>query len=148
MINIIKATKEHLPEILRIGQELISPSWTYNFLSNEFNNSDSKFLTAINDSVCGFIIFRHVGDDGEILQVAVDKRMQRSGIGDLLIDAVVNYAREKNLKSIFLEVRKSNTAAEHLYIKHGFKSVRVRNNYYSDPVEDAVVMAVEIRDFN
>jgi len=139
MINIVKATKEHLPEILRIGQELISPSWTYSFLSDEFNNGDSRFFTAINDSVCGFIIFRKVGGDGEILQIAVDKKTQRHGIGDLLIEAVKSYAQNNELSSIFLEVRKSNTAAVRLYEKHGFKPLRIRKDYYSDPVEDAIV---------
>jgi len=143
MIRIIRATQEHLPGILKIGQELISSAWTHDFLLNELANGDSKFYIAIKQgdtSVLGFIIVRTVGDDGEILQIAVDKSKQRRGIGEFLIGAAVDYAAENNLESIFLEVRVSNTAAEGLYRKHGFETVRLRKDYYNDPVEDALVM--------
>ena len=88
----------------------------------------------------GFVILRGLVDDGELLQIAVDKRARRCGVADLLMDAAIGYALEKELKAIFLEVRKSNDAAIALYKKHGFKSVRLRSDYYSNPLEDAVVM--------
>ena len=141
MINIVRATQDHLHGILRIGQELISSAWTHDFLLNEFVNSGSSFFVALNNNdILGFIILRTVGDDGEILQIAVDKNEQRKGIGDLLISSAVDYAAENNPESIFLEVRVSNTAAESLYRKHGFETVRIRKDYYNNPVEDALVM--------
>jgi len=45
---------------------------------------------------------------------------------------------------VFLEVRKSNEAAIALYKKHGYKPVGLRKNYYTSPVEDAVIMARRI----
>ena len=165
MINIIKATKEHIPEILRIGNELISPAWTHKMLLSELNNGDSEIFVAVGKqgdgssaflyrnkkaeepSPCflhGFVVFRQVGDDGEILQIAVDKAVQRSGVGGLLIDSAIKHAHENELKSIFLEVRKSNVAAVGLYKKHGFENVRERKGYYNDPVEDAIVMARKV----
>jgi len=140
MIKIVKATEEHLAEILRIGNELISPAWTYDFLLNELNKDDSLIMVASDNYLKGFVVMRQVGDDGEILQIAVDKTAQRSGIGDLLMDAALDHSRENKFNSIFLEVRDSNIAAVSLYKKHGFKAVRVRKDYYNDPVEDAIVM--------
>ena len=55
-------------------------------------------------------------------------------------DAVISHMVENDLLSLFLEVRKSNLAAVNLYKKHGFINVRVRKDYYNDPVEDAIVM--------
>jgi len=152
MISIVSATKKNLPQILEIFQEVISPSWTHSALLNEINKGDSRFIVAVDESnscdaaistlfVVGFAIFRQVGDDGELLQIAVKKSSRGYGIGDLLIDSVINYAEENALKSVFLEVRCSNTAAVCLYKKHGFKSVRIRKDYYDSPVEDALVMA-------
>ena len=39
-----------------------------------------------------------------------------------------------------LEVRRSNTAALRLYAKAGFVEAGVRRNYYTQPVEDALVL--------
>jgi len=40
-----------------------------------------------------------------------------------------------------LEVRESNTPALQLYQRAGFKKAGVRKNYYSTPVEDALVLS-------
>jgi len=140
MIEIIKANEEHIPGIFKIGKELISPAWTQEMLLDELRKGESVFFVARDINISGFAVFRKVGDDGEILQIAVDKSMHRKGIGDMLIGAVIDFAQLLELNSIFLEVRKSNTPAVRLYIKNGFKEVRVRKDYYFDPVEDALVM--------
>jgi len=143
LIRIIKAAKAHLQRILEIGHDSISPAWTFGMLQNELEKGDSIILIAEQDelSAClGFVVFRRVGDDGEILQIAVDNSARRCGIGDKLMDAVISHMVENDLLSLFLEVRKSNLAAVNLYKKHGFINVRVRKDYYNDPVEDAIVM--------
>ena len=90
--------------------------------------------------IVGFVILRRIADEGELFQVAVDPAARRRGIADLLMCAALEYALDSRLKSVFLEVRKRNEAAISLYKKHGFLPVRQRKNYYSAPVEDAVVM--------
>ena len=91
--------------------------------------------------VSGFLILRRMGDDGELLQIAVDRASRRCGLAGSLMTAMLEYASANALSSVFLEVRKSNDAAISLYKKFGFTTVRVRRNYYSHPDEDAVVMA-------
>jgi len=155
MINIVEATEEHLPSILEIGKEAISPNWTYNILLNELNNGDSTFIVAVpcksdktdEPSPCliGFVVLRQVGDDGEILQIAVDKSSRRCGVGDLLMTAAIDYAAEEGFMSVFLEVRESSTAAVSLYKKHGFEPIRTRKDYYNDPIEDAIIMKRDIK---
>jgi ribosomal-protein-alanine N-acetyltransferase len=54
----------------------------------------------------------------------------------------VRYCRSHGVASVYLEVRRSNDAAIRLYRKHGFKSEGRRKNYYSSPVEDAVIMSL------
>jgi len=93
----------------------------------------------------GFVILRKMGDEAELLQIAVDKSARRLGVADMLLGAALCYARDNALAPVFLEVRKSNDAAVALYKKHGFKPVRQRKNYYSDPIEDAVVMMLDYR---
>ena len=150
MVDIIPATENDIQRILEIEQEAISPPWTHGALLGEMYKQDSYFVVAVDErlspAVVGFAILRCVGDDGELLQIAVDKAQKRGGVGDLLIMAALEYARENALNSVFLEVRRGNTAAVGLYKKHGFSSVRIRKDYYSDPVEDASVMVKPLAD--
>jgi len=146
MTLITPATEEDISKIIEIEREAISPPWTHGALLSEIYKDDSFFIIAVDDTgepspcVAGFAIIRQVGDDGELLQIAVDKNQRRLGVGDLLMEAVVAYAWKNTCNSIFLEVRRGNKPAVSLYEKHGFKSVRIRRDYYSDPVEDALVM--------
>ena len=150
MIKIAYASEKDLPRILEIMQEAISPIWTKDAFLSEMRKSDSLFMVALDDNVIGsprcmgFAVVRQVGDDGELLQIAVDKSTRRCGIGGLLISALIDYAKEYALQSVFLEVRGSNIAATALYEKFGFEPVRTRKDYYNDPVEDALVMVKKI----
>ena len=152
MINIIEATEEHLPRIYEIEKEAISPPWTSDALLDEIRKCDSQVFVALDDDdtrepspcavpcILGFAIFRQVGDDGELLQIAVDRTMRGNGVGDLLMEALIEFASSSLFPSILLEVRCSNIAAVRLYEKHGFIAMRVRNGYYDNPSEDALIM--------
>jgi len=94
--------------------------------------------------ILGFMLLRLIGDEGELLQIAVARDSRRCGIADILMEALQRYALDNALKSVFLEVRKSNEAAIALYKKHGYEPVGLRKNYYTSPVEDAVIMANEL----
>jgi len=149
LIIISLAKEDDLPQIIKIMQEAISPVWSSSALLNEMRKDDSYFIVAKNTavkaeeptSVLGFAVFRRVGVDGELLIIAVYEPARRKGVGDSLMQAVLDYAGKNAFKSVFLEVRGSNEAAVHLYEKHGFEQLRVRKSYYNDPVEDALVMA-------
>jgi len=153
MVIVREAIENDILQILEIEREAISPPWTHGALLCEIYKDDSFFAVAVDEArgrssqvrgrspcLVGFAVLRRVGDDGEVLQIAVDKVRRRGGVGSLLMVSALDYARDNKLVSVFLEVRRSNTSALALYKKHGFKSVRVRKGYYDDPVEDAVVM--------
>ena len=162
MVRIASATEEIIGQILEIEREAISPPWTHGALLSEMYREDSFFAVAvcefgirnsefgienegtdegISSQLLGFIILRRMGDEGELLQIAVDKSVRRRGVADALMEAALGFSSEHSLKSMFLEVRVSNEAAIALYTKHCFQTVRRRKDYYTNPVEDAVVMA-------
>ena len=142
LVKIRLATEDDILRILEIEQEANSPPWTHGSLLSELYKDDSCFVVAVDASIIvGFAILSHIGDDGELLKIAVDKSSRRCGVGDLLIVSVLEFAKENTFKSVFLEVRKSNTPAINLYKKHGFKNIRIRKDYYDSPVEDALIMA-------
>ena len=67
----------------------------------------------------------------DILNVTVHKDFKRKGYGSTLILRLLNELSKKNIRSIFLEVRKSNFPAISLYLSLGFKEISVRKNYYT-----------------
>ena len=155
MVRIVPAVEDDISRIAEIEAEAFAPPWAAGALLSELYREDSFFAVAYmlaGEKVCqirtlpvGFVILRGFTDDGELLQIAVDRDARRCGIADLLMTAALGYAREKNLKAVFLEVRMSNDAAVALYKKHGFKSVRFRKDYYSNPLEDALVMVRDLK---
>ena len=87
--------------------------------------------------VSGFIEAQIIADEIHLYDVAVAPKFRRQGIAESLIDKLVGLPSNV----ILLEVRESNLAALRLYQKCGFAVDGIRKNYYSAPVENAVLMS-------
>jgi len=96
--------------------------------------------------IVGFVIFHIAADVSEIYNIAVESTHARSGIGYQLMGAAVQESGRRNARKVLLEVRKSNNPAINFYLKFNFKITGDRKNYYSNPVEDAYVMELELSD--
>ena len=79
-------------------------------------------------------------DEAHITTIAVRPQFRRRGFGELLLVALAEVAIDINARWLTLEVRVSNDIAQSLYRKYGFKSAGVRQRYYSDNHEDALIM--------
>lgn len=91
--------------------------------------------------MCGLVAFRTMADEAEILNLAVDSTKRRRGIGSQLMKDALAACKAAGVKRIFLEVRDSNRAAQSFYSRMGFTEVGRRREYYSRPLEDALVLA-------
>ena len=91
-------------------------------------------------NVVGFIVGRQMDDEWEIENIAVTGAARRRGLGSRLVGELLDLARSRGGKSVFLEVRESNRAARSLYEKWAFIEVGRRKMYYQNPPEDALVL--------
>jgi ribosomal-protein-alanine N-acetyltransferase len=91
--------------------------------------------------VCGLVAFRTMADEAEILNLAVDSTRRRRGIGSRLMKDALAACKAAGVRKIFLEVRDSNQGAQKFYLRMGFTAVGRRREYYSRPLEDALVLA-------
>jgi [ribosomal protein S18]-alanine N-acetyltransferase len=82
-------------------------------------------------------------DDAHITTIAVEPPYRGQGVGELLLNALIDHAYELGAQLITLEVRLSNTSAQRLYLKYGFQTVGTRPRYYTDNGEDALIMSTE-----
>ena len=96
----------------------------------------------------GFAVGKVVGSGlewvGEIESVAVDGAARRRGMGRSLCEAVIAWCRRQGARAVELEVRAGSVGAIALYGRLGFVSVGKRKGYYWEPVEDALLMKLEL----
>ena len=109
----------------------------------------SSFVAEIEDehgraNIVGFVIFHIAADVSEIYNIAVENGHARSGIGKELMMAAIRESERRRAVKVVLEVRKSNNPAINFYLKFNFKIAGERKNYYSNPIEDAYVMELEV----
>ncbi len=90
--------------------------------------------------ITGFIGLWMLPHEVHIITIAVRDSHRRQGIGEMLLIAALDLAREKTQPLVTLEVRVSNDAAIRLYEKYGFERVGRRPRYYSDNHEDANIL--------
>ena len=98
------------------------------------------------NNIIGYIGIWTLLDECQINKIAVMPEKRKIGIGKTILNHAIELTRDMGVKSWYLEVRESNTAAQALYRSAGFSSVGTRKNYYINPVEDAVLMSLEEAD--
>jgi len=132
-----------LDEILAIEVASFTSPWTREMYLAELDNVGVSFCyTARGESskILGFCSFWRVMDELHINNLAVAPEYRRRGVATALLGFVLNEAHKLGVRRATLEVRRSNDAARHLYERFGFAAAGVRRAYYSNPVEDAIVL--------
>lgn len=79
-------------------------------------------------------------DEGHITTIASAPEVRRRGVGELVLNGLIDAARDLGANHLTLEVRVSNTPAQALYLKYGFEARGTRRRYYTDNNEDALIM--------
>jgi [ribosomal protein S18]-alanine N-acetyltransferase len=89
----------------------------------------------------GFAVSRQTAaDEIELLNLAVAPAFRRRGVARELVKSIVESHETGAAISVFLEVRESNLPARAFYKSLNFQEVTIRQNYYDQPLESAIVM--------
>jgi len=96
-------------------------------------------------AVIGYIIGRSMAGEAEILRLATAAAQRCRGVAQALLAHALAQLCTRGTTACFLEVRAANSTALHLYTKNGFTIAGTRKNYYTAPMEDAVVMTKLLR---
>lgn len=143
-----KMKVEDLPSILEIEKELFSSPWKEeDFLFELTQNPFARYTVLLEQNeVVGYIGYWLKEPYVEITNVAVRSSYQRQGYAKKLVASCIEEGIKSGSAIFTLEVRFSNIPAIQLYESFGFKSVTVRKNYYTDPIEDAYLMMKEVKE--
>lgn len=128
-------------EVLIFGTD----AWSKNdFLAEIARVKKSNIVALSEDIPIGYIFTSILYENCHINNLAVDYNFRGKNIAYNLIKNILNICKSKNVKNITLEVRSSNFQAISLYEKFGFQSVHVRKLFYKNPIEDALLMLLEL----
>lgn len=142
MISLRYMKKEDVDGVLAVERESFSTPWSEKLFYDEVENPRTVYYVAVDDDgeIVGYGGMWHVVDEGQITNIAVKKDLRGKGVGSMLLAEIINWAKDKGIGVIQLELRESNLNALGLYKKYGFKVVGKRKEYYKNPTEDAILM--------
>ncbi|MDZ7269252.1 MAG: ribosomal protein S18-alanine N-acetyltransferase [candidate division KSB1 bacterium] len=132
---------EDVPQVAAIAAHSFTEPWPEASFRAELGSAVSHAIVLeCAGEIAGFIVFWLVADECEIANVTIKEGLRRRGFGRLLLDYALQQARQHQCTAAYLEVRRSNLAAQRLYASLGFVVQGVRPGYYVRDGEDAVVM--------
>ncbi|MCX7959311.1 MAG: ribosomal protein S18-alanine N-acetyltransferase [Deltaproteobacteria bacterium] len=141
IVLLSKVTSDDIDDIVLIENESFMCPWKRETFESELTNTFSRFWIArTGKEPAGFIIYWDVPYEIHLINIAVRPKFRRMGTGSLLIGEMINYAENNSKQLITLEVRVSNRGAISFYKKFGFREAYIREKYYIDNDEDAIVM--------
>ncbi|MCL2397663.1 MAG: ribosomal protein S18-alanine N-acetyltransferase [Defluviitaleaceae bacterium] len=133
--------QRHIDRIYDIEMRSFSVPWGYDMLVSELDNPYSMGIVVyIADEIAGYATMRHIINEGHIGNIAVAPEHRGRGVGNALIEKLLQIAKDMNMIGITLEVGINNAAAQRLYTKNGFVFEGIRKNYYAGTGEDAIIM--------
>lgn len=140
MRELLIAKREHLPLVASLEKATFSAPWTEKSL--EFFLEELNFCVILleNGELASYCTVSTVLDEAQIINVATNSCFKRMGMAQSVLGAVFEECLRRGVVSISLEVRESNEGAISLYQKLGFEVLGKRKNFYTDPVENALVM--------
>lgn len=137
-------SKADLDGVLAIEDASFNNPTTREWYEREMERPDVCFIYVLRTAehpVAAFCAFWLVADQAHINNLAVLPELRGRRFGTQLLEAVIAEAAHLGAAVLTLEVRESNTPALQLYQRAGFKKAGERKNYYTKPVEDALVLS-------
>ena len=149
MTSFVKINTEnyhlHIERILEIENLSFPSPWSRRAFLDEIKNPISHFWVLVENKVLsGNMCFWMFDREIQVINLAVHPKKRNRGLGQYLLTKMIEEGISKGVPNIWLEVRRSNSPAKHLYEKFGFEAVGCRPRYYNVTNEDAIIMALTL----
>ncbi|WP_373471631.1 ribosomal protein S18-alanine N-acetyltransferase [Carnobacterium alterfunditum] len=117
--------------------------WNKKALEDEIKNNTRAIYLIVreSDKAIGFIGAWLVEEETHITNVAVIPSYQERGVATFLITELQKISQHEGMQKISLEVRISNEKAQRLYDRLGFQKEKIKKDYYTGDLEDALEMS-------
>jgi ribosomal-protein-alanine N-acetyltransferase len=136
-------SEDQIDAVLAIEEASFTNPWTRAMYLTELGNRSVSFCFLARDrsgQAIGFCSFWRVLDELHINNLAVLPEHRRLGVASRLLAFVLQEGARMGARRATLEVRVSNAPARLLYERFGFTVAGIRRDYYTNPVEDALIL--------
>lgn len=144
---ISKATIDDIDKIMMLEDNLDIKILSKNNILEDMKNEHFVYFL-LNDmsknKTIGYIAISYVIDTMDIISIVIEKNYQKKGFASYLLEYIIDFAKKNNIVNILLEVRSTNIPAIKLYEKFKFNKINIRKNYYTSPLEDALIYQLKI----
>ncbi len=131
--------------VAEMEQQIFSDPWSEKSVMETVQQKQSVCFAAEKAGhILGYLLVYHAADEAEIARIAVQKEARRQGVAGKLMLALENYCEEHQIVRLLLDVRESNETARNFYTESGFAEDGIRQGFYSNPSEDAVLMSRQL----
>ena len=131
--------------VAEMEQQIFSDPWSEKSVMETVQQKQSVCFAAEKAGhLLGYLLVYHAADEAEIARIAVQKEARRQGAAGKLMQALEHYCEEHKMEKLLLDVRESNEAARSFYTKNGFVEDGIRQGFYTNPSEDAVLMSRQL----
>jgi ribosomal-protein-alanine N-acetyltransferase len=147
-IHIRPMTVDDLEQVCEVEKKSFRIPWTREAFNNELtqNHFARYAVVETDDRVIGYCGMWMIVDEAHITNIALLPEYRGRGIGEHLLKDMIRLAQMLGCNRMTLEVRVSNRLAQRLYEKMGFVIKGKRPKYYTDNMEDAYIMWVELNE--
>ena len=140
-----KMQLQDVTAIAELEKLCFSDPWSENSIASELSNPLSYWLVAeVDGKLAGYVGSQSVLDAADMMNLAVSPEYRRQGVGQALVESLVEHLQKNRVIALLLEVRVSNVSAIALYEKLRFVQVGRRPKYYHNPREDALILRKEL----
>ena len=137
------SSPDEIDTILAIEHASFTNPWTREMYQAELDNRGVSFCFLArhpDGNTVGFCSVWRVLDELHINNLAVLPEWRRAGVATALLQRALADGTASGAERATLEVRRSNDPARLLYERFGFVVAGIRRDYYTKPVEDALIL--------
>lgn len=141
---------QDVEQVWQLEKSVFPSPWSMESFYLELKNQhiSRAYVVTCDQDIAAYTIVWEIGDELHIANIAVSKDHRRKGLATFILKFIIGMAAAKKIKTVYLEVRKSNRAAILLYKKFAFQVTGIRKNYYQAENEDALLMSCHLEKIN
>ncbi len=141
-VHVSRVERDDVPTLAQIHADAFPHAWDEDAMTSLLNGNGVAALAARphgdgGRAPVGFVVYRSVSEEAEILTIATAAGRRRRGVGRALMEHCIRALQADRVERLILEVGATNHKALDLYRSLGFKPISRRRGYYRPPVQDA-----------
>jgi len=140
-----KMAIDDIPAVVELDKMSFSLPWPERSFRFELSDNPASrcWVAEVEGRIVGMIVVWLLIGEAHVATLATHPNFRRQGIAKRLLSHALQYLTDEGAQSSFLEVRASNSAAQEMYHKFGYRESGRRRRYYKDNDEDAILMKLD-----